>query len=157
MPCAPTKLFWPDQLPLLNFICRSVSTIIALIICATYGTIASACLNVVCGLRQWITARAFKWTSIFFTVSVGIKVDHESCSERLLTAGCPAVPDCGSLVGSACPNCTSTQDDAMPCVELLLARSMERQRDSRLREGSHSEGRERDTDKNTNSSSSGIL
>lgn len=48
---------------------RSLASFIALFICATYGTIASACLTLVGygGLGQWTTARAFKWTMYLLT------------------------------------------------------------------------------------------
>ena len=43
---------------------RALASFIALILCAAYGTIASAALNVAGygGLGQWTTARSFKWT-----------------------------------------------------------------------------------------------
>ncbi|KAF2196355.1 1-acylglycerol-3-phosphate O [Delitschia confertaspora ATCC 74209] len=46
------------------FWARALTSIIALSICATYGSIASAVLRLVGygGLSQWTTARAFKWT-----------------------------------------------------------------------------------------------
>lgn len=57
------------QNPTLEFYGRALASFTALIICAAYGTIASACLNVVGygGLGQWTTARAFKWTMLLFT------------------------------------------------------------------------------------------
>ena len=53
----------------IDFYARCAASFTALIICATYGTIASAVLNVVGygGLGQWTTARAFKWTMLLFT------------------------------------------------------------------------------------------
>ena len=53
----------------LSFLFQFIPVLTALIICATYGTIASACLNVVGygGLGQWTTARAFKYTMLLFT------------------------------------------------------------------------------------------
>lgn len=53
----------------LEFYGRSLASFIALFICATYGTIASAVLNVAGygGLGQWTTARCFKWTMLLFT------------------------------------------------------------------------------------------
>ncbi|EME45278.1 hypothetical protein DOTSEDRAFT_71099 [Dothistroma septosporum NZE10] len=57
------------KIPALEFYGRSITSFVALIICAIYGTIASACLNVVGygGLGQWTTARAFKYTMLLFT------------------------------------------------------------------------------------------
>ena len=45
----------------IDFYARCAASFTALVICATYGTLASACLNVVGygGLGQWTTARAF--------------------------------------------------------------------------------------------------
>jgi len=53
----------------IDFYARCAASFTALIICATYGTIASALLNVIGygGLGQWTTARAFKWTMLLFT------------------------------------------------------------------------------------------
>ncbi|USW52047.1 Putative phospholipid/glycerol acyltransferase [Septoria linicola] len=57
------------KLPVLEFYGRSIASFIALLICATYGTIASAILSVAGygGLGQYTTARAFKWTMLLFT------------------------------------------------------------------------------------------
>lgn len=53
----------------LEYYARSVASFTALVLCAIYGTISSACLNVVGygGLGQWTTARAFKWTMLLYT------------------------------------------------------------------------------------------
>jgi lysophosphatidate acyltransferase len=53
----------------IDFYARCAASFTALVICATYGTLASACLNVVGygGLGQWTTARAFKWTMLLYT------------------------------------------------------------------------------------------
>ena len=55
--------------PALEFYGRSIASFSALFICASYGTIASACLNVAGygGLGQWTTARSFKWVMLLFT------------------------------------------------------------------------------------------
>lgn len=55
--------------PNIEFYGRSLASFFALIVCAIYGTIASACLNVVGygGLGQWTTARSFKWTMLALT------------------------------------------------------------------------------------------
>ncbi|PPJ50357.1 hypothetical protein CBER1_05909 [Cercospora berteroae] len=57
------------NMPVLEFYGRSIASFVALFICATYGTIASALLSLVGygGLGQWTTARAFKWTMLLFT------------------------------------------------------------------------------------------
>ena len=57
------------KVPVVEFAGRSLASFLALCLCATYGTIASACLNVpgYGGLGQWTTARAFKWTMFAFT------------------------------------------------------------------------------------------
>lgn len=51
-----------------TFAARLIASQVALLICATYGTIASAALRVVGygGLSQWTVARAFKWTMWYF-------------------------------------------------------------------------------------------
>lgn len=55
--------------PALEFYGRSLASFTALFLCAVYGTIASAFLNVAGygGLGQYTTARAFKWTMWLFT------------------------------------------------------------------------------------------
>ncbi|CAK4030346.1 1-acyl-sn-glycerol-3-phosphate acyltransferase [Lecanosticta acicola] len=55
--------------PALEYYGRSIASFSALFLCATYGTIASACLNVAGygGLGQWTTARSFKWIMLLFT------------------------------------------------------------------------------------------
>lgn len=47
---------------------RQIAAFSALLICAIYGTISSAILNVTGygGLGQWTTARSFKWVGLFF-------------------------------------------------------------------------------------------
>ncbi|KAF2162844.1 hypothetical protein M409DRAFT_57903 [Zasmidium cellare ATCC 36951] len=64
--------------PALEFYGRSIASFAALFICATYGTIASACLNVVGygGLGQWTTARSFKWIMLLFT-GVWFEIEDE--------------------------------------------------------------------------------
>lgn len=64
--------------PALEFYARSIASFAALFICATYGTVASACLNVVGygGLGQWTTARAFKYTMLLFT-GVWFEIEDE--------------------------------------------------------------------------------
>lgn len=53
----------------IDYYARCAASFTALVICATYGTIVSALLNVVGygGLGQWTTARAFKYTMLLFT------------------------------------------------------------------------------------------
>ena len=57
---------------------RSLASFLALGLCATYGTIASAFLNVAGygGLGQWTTARAFKYT-MWYSVGVWFDVEDE--------------------------------------------------------------------------------
>lgn len=65
----------------IDFYARCAASFTALFVCATYGTLASACLNVVGygGLGQWTTARAFKWTMLLFT-GVWFEIeDPEGC------------------------------------------------------------------------------
>lgn len=59
----------------LSFYGRSLVSFSALVLCAAYGTLASACLNVAGygGLGQWTTARSFKWimwvcTGVWFEI-----------------------------------------------------------------------------------------
>ena len=53
----------------LAFYGRSIASFTALALCAVYGTIASACLNVAGygGLGQWTTAKSFKYCMLLFT------------------------------------------------------------------------------------------
>nr|POF22384.1 putative 1-acyl-sn-glycerol-3-phosphate acyltransferase [Quercus suber] len=53
----------------LEFYGRSIASFSALFICAIYGTVSAAVLNVAGygGLGQWTTARAFKWNMLLFT------------------------------------------------------------------------------------------
>jgi lysophosphatidate acyltransferase len=53
----------------IDYYARCAASFTALVICATYGTIVSALLNVVGygGLGQWTTARAFKYTMLLFS------------------------------------------------------------------------------------------
>lgn len=62
----------------LAFYGRCLAALCALIICATYGTVASACLNIAGygGLGQWTTARSFKWTMLLFT-GVWFEIEDE--------------------------------------------------------------------------------
>ncbi|RMZ00500.1 hypothetical protein D0860_07972 [Hortaea werneckii] len=57
------------QNPALEFYARALASFTALILCATYGTLASACLNLAGygGLGQWTTARSFKYCMLLFT------------------------------------------------------------------------------------------
>jgi lysophosphatidate acyltransferase len=75
----PVAVFFTTQLlyilanltktPHLDFYARCAASFTALFVCATYGTLASACLNIVGygGLGQWTTARAFKWSMLLYT------------------------------------------------------------------------------------------
>ncbi|KAF2464324.1 acyltransferase-domain-containing protein [Lindgomyces ingoldianus] len=57
----------PSQLS--AYLARLVSSIVALLLCASYGVVASIVLRLVGygGLSQWTVARAFKWTMWVFT------------------------------------------------------------------------------------------
>ena len=52
-----------------EFYGRIIAFFLALLVCASYGTIASAILTAVGygGLGQWTTAKAFKWTMLLFS------------------------------------------------------------------------------------------
>lgn len=56
-------------IPALTFYARSLASFIAMIISASYGTIASALLSAVGygGMGQWTTGRCFKWVMLLFT------------------------------------------------------------------------------------------
>jgi len=62
----------------LQYYGRALASFTALILCAAYGTIASAGLNVAGygGLGQWTTAKAFKWMMLLFT-GVWFEIDDE--------------------------------------------------------------------------------
>ncbi|KAK3720005.1 1-acylglycerol-3-phosphate O-acyltransferase [Vermiconidia calcicola] len=55
---------------------RSIASFHSLFLCAVYGTLASACLNIAGygGLGQWTTAKAFKW---LMWISTGVWFDVE--------------------------------------------------------------------------------
>ena len=78
----------------IDYYARCAASFTALIICATYGTIASALLNIVGygGLGQWTTARAFKYTMLLFT-GVWFEIEDSEGSlqgETSTGGGCPA-------------------------------------------------------------------
>ena len=75
---------------IVEFYGRSLISFLALTLCAIYGTIASACLNVVGygGLGQWTTARAFKWSMWLFT-GVWFEIDDEG--RKILDNARPSV------------------------------------------------------------------
>lgn len=62
-----------------GFFARALAYIFGLIVCATYGTIASIGLNLVgmSGLSQWTTAKAFKWV-MWPLLQVWFDVEDES-------------------------------------------------------------------------------
>lgn len=64
--------------PLIAFYARSLASFTALILCAAYGTLASALLRIIGygGLGQWTTARSFKWTMLVFT-GVWFEIEDE--------------------------------------------------------------------------------
>lgn len=57
---------------------RAIASFTCLILCALYGTLASALLNIAGygGLGQWTTARAFKW-SMWVTTRVWFEIQDE--------------------------------------------------------------------------------
>ncbi|KAF2768301.1 acyltransferase-domain-containing protein [Teratosphaeria nubilosa] len=68
----------------LTYYGRATASFAALFLCATYGTLASAVLNVAGygGLGQWTTARSFKYTMLLFT-GVWFEIeDPEDCLGR---------------------------------------------------------------------------
>lgn len=71
-----------------SFVARTLASIGALVICATYGVFASIALRIVgkAGLSQWTVARSFKHTMWWFT---GIWFDVVEGKEYLETR--PAV------------------------------------------------------------------
>lgn len=81
----------PSPPLILGFIARSMSAYLALIICATYGTIASAILKSL-GLQyqyaQWTTARSFKWVGGLMT---GVDFQIEGDGKQILKTTRPAV------------------------------------------------------------------
>lgn len=70
-------------MPILEFYGRSLASFLALLLCATYGTIASAILSLAGygGLGQYTTARAFKWTMLLFT-GVWFEIEFEGGGEE---------------------------------------------------------------------------
>jgi lysophosphatidate acyltransferase len=54
---------------LLSYYPRVLASFVAIFLCAVYGTISSALLNLIGygGLGQWTTARAFKWMMLMWT------------------------------------------------------------------------------------------
>lgn len=83
--------FIPAAPPLLGFIGRVMSAYIAFLVCAIYGTIASALLKPF-GLQykyaQWTTARAFKFLG---KVATGVEFVFVGNGERVLETTKPAV------------------------------------------------------------------
>lgn len=70
------------------FTARTLASIAALVLCATYGVVASIALRIVgkAGLSQWTVARSFKYTMWLFT---GVWFDIVEGKEYLETR--PAV------------------------------------------------------------------
>ena len=81
----------PSPPLILGFIARSMSAYLALMICATYGTIASAILypfDLHYKYGQWSTARAFKYVGKFM---IGVEFDIEGDGAEVLANTRPAV------------------------------------------------------------------
>lgn len=81
----------PSPPLILGFIARSMSAYLALIVCAAYGTIASAILKAF-GLHykyaQWTTARSFKWVG---KLMIGVDFVIEGDGKQVLRNTRPAV------------------------------------------------------------------
>jgi lysophosphatidate acyltransferase len=69
----------PAYTRLPSFFARTLGYIFGLIICASYGTIASVFLNLVgqSGLSQWTTGKAFKWV-MWPLLQVWFDIEDES-------------------------------------------------------------------------------
>lgn len=81
----------PSPPLILGFIARSMSAYLALIICAVYGTIASAILHVFdlhYKYGQWTTARSFKYVG---KIMMGVEFDIEGDGAKVLQTVRPAV------------------------------------------------------------------
>ncbi|KAJ9641730.1 uncharacterized protein PV06_03754 [Exophiala oligosperma] len=83
--------YLPNPPQILGFIARSLSAYLTLIVCASYGTIASGILKLM-GLHyaygQWTTAKAFKNLGVY---TMGIKFDILDNGEEILNSNRPAV------------------------------------------------------------------
>lgn len=81
----------PSPPLILGFIARSMSAYLALALCSSYGTIASAVLNLL-GLHykyaQWTTARAFKYVG---KLMIGVEFEVEGDGAEVLDKVRPAV------------------------------------------------------------------
>lgn len=81
----------PSAPLILGFIARSMSAYLALIICAAYGTIASAILkpfDLHYKYGQWTTARAFKYVG---KIMIGVEFNIEGDGKEVLENTRPAV------------------------------------------------------------------
>lgn len=81
----------PSAPLILGFIARSMSAYLALIICAAYGTIASAILkpfDLHYKYGQWTTARAFKYVG---KIMIGVEFNIEGDGREVLENTRPAV------------------------------------------------------------------
>ncbi|EXJ89584.1 1-acyl-sn-glycerol-3-phosphate acyltransferase [Capronia epimyces CBS 606.96] len=89
--CFALHAFLPNPPRILGFIARSMSAYLTLIVCAAYGTIASATLKVL-GLHYtyafWTVARAFKWLGMY---TIGVKFDILDNGEDILNNNRPVV------------------------------------------------------------------
>lgn len=89
--CFGLYTYLPRPPRILGFIARSMSAYLALIVCAAYGTIASAILRVM-GLHfayaQWTTAKSFKYIGKYTT---GVEFDVIGNGHQILNSTRPAV------------------------------------------------------------------
>ncbi|KAK4942914.1 1-acylglycerol-3-phosphate O-acyltransferase [Elasticomyces elasticus] len=83
--------YLPNPPRILGFIARTMSAYLSLIVCAAYGTIASAILKPL-GLEyaygQWTTAKAFKYLGMY---TMGVKFDILDNGVEILNSNRPAV------------------------------------------------------------------
>lgn len=73
-----TVMFTISLLPNSSFYYRTLLSFASLVVCAAYGTVASAILRIVGygGLSQWTVARSFKWT-MWLTTGVEFVIQDE--------------------------------------------------------------------------------
>ena len=89
--CFGLNAYLPQPPRILGFIARSMSAYLSLIVCATYGTVASAVLKIM-GLEfayaQWTTGKSFKYLGMY---TMGVKFDVIDNGEAILNNNRPVV------------------------------------------------------------------